>query len=215
MLDRAHAIKDKDEVSMGLFNYPVLMAADILSLQAELVLVGNDQKQHIEITRDISDKLQNIYGFSCILPKGVYNDNIIMGLDGRKMSKSYHNTIPLFVPSAELKELIYKIKTTSQSQDEPKDHENCQLFSLYKVFATDTEASIMAHHYTQGIGWQQVKETVFLLVDNFLAPCRARYQYLVENTDIIFQYLAEGKELAIKLSSDFLARLKQNLGLLT
>ena len=229
LLNRAHAYKaavdenianntkDQDaSVTMGLFNYPILMAADILMFNAEIVPVGKDQIQHIEITRDIANRFNHIYKGGLLTPPAALIDEstqTIPGLDGRKMSKSYHNTIPLFAPSKKLRKLIMKIITNSQAPKEPKSTENCTIFELYKNFAQPDEIIELAQHYATGIGWGEAKQVLFEKINNVISPIRDKYEYLLDNPKIIDEHLALGAEKARKQASGLLGNIKAQIGM--
>lgn len=219
LLERSHAIKDKEEISMGLFNYPILMAADIITLQASSVMVGGDQAQHIEIARNIVDKLNSTYDVSCSLPKGLCQSETIMGLDGRKMSKSYQNTIEIPLgPHAreqELMKIIQRIRTTSQEPEEPKDEKSCTLFALYSVIASETEISALRKGYAEGISWMEVKSLLFEKMESVFAPRREQFDYLTSNTEIIDQYLSSAAKKVREHTSVFLDKIKKSTGLIT
>ncbi|HYF97558.1 MAG TPA: tryptophan--tRNA ligase, partial [Coxiellaceae bacterium] len=227
LLNRAHAYKDivaknidlgEDPdagISMGLFNYPVLMAADILLFNANLVPVGKDQVQHIEIARDIGQRFNHIYGDSFVLPEALVDENLqtLVGLDGRKMSKSYDNTIPIFVPSNEMRKLIMKVKTNSQTPEEPKSTNNCTLFNLYRAFAAPEQSQTMAQRYASGIGWGEVKQMLFELIDQELAGARERYDHYVAHPDEVMNILAEGAVKARAMAIPQLQLVKAKVGI--
>ncbi|HBK47092.1 MAG TPA: tryptophan--tRNA ligase, partial [Xanthomonadaceae bacterium] len=188
ILNRAHAYKaavDKNAadgedadagITAGLFMYPVLMAADILIFRADKVPVGRDQVQHIEMARDFAQRFNHVYGKDYfVLPEAVIDENVatLPGLDGRKMSKSYHNTIPLFAPREELRKLVFSILTDSRAPGEPKDTEGSALFQLYQAFATPQETAAFAQAFAAGIGWGEAKQQLFERIDQELAPLRA------------------------------------------
>ncbi|MDR3086928.1 MAG: tryptophan--tRNA ligase, partial [Azoarcus sp.] len=193
LLNRAHAYKaavDKNTaegvepdagVTMGLFMYPVLMAADILMFNAHKVPVGRDQVQHLEMARDIAVSFNHRYDECFTLPEAVVDESVatLPGLDGRKMSKSYNNTIPLFTPTAELKKLIYGIVTDAKAPGEPKETEGSALFQIYQAFATPEETRTMRARYAEGIAWSEAKETLFEKLESTIAPMRARYKDLI------------------------------------
>ena len=173
LLNRAHAykaaisdneekgIKDIDKgVTMGLFNYPILMAADILMFSADIVPVGQDQKQHIEMARDIALKFNHHYGELLTPPEAQISEvtGVLPGLDGRKMSKSYNNTIPVFADEKELKKTIMKIKTNSLEPGDPKDSSECNIFSIYQAIANEEEISGLQNQYDEGIGWGEANK---------------------------------------------------------
>ncbi len=228
LLNRAHAYKDlvaknvelsdKDPdagISMGLFNYPVLMAADILGFNAHYVPVGKDQIQHIEIARDIGQRFNHIYGETFVLPEAIVNEEIetLPGLDGRKMSKSYENTIPLFLATAEMRKLIMKIKTNSQAPEEPKLIENCSLFNLYRAFATAEQSSELAKRYASGIGWGEVKQLLFELIDQELSSARERYNYYIAHPTEVAEILEQGAAKARLIIQAILATAKSRIGI--
>jgi tryptophanyl-tRNA synthetase len=202
-------------ITMGLFNYPILMAADILTPFAEKIPVGKDQIQHIEITRDIAARFNHIYGDFFTLPEALIDENvpILPGLDGRKMSKSYNNTIPLFAPEKELQKLINKIKTNSQPPEEPKDPEGCPLIQIYRSFATPENTKALTQRYAKGIGWGEVKKILFEEINTQLTPARIEYHKLMENPEKIEKALAYGAEKARKLAKEKLEQVKIKIGM--
>lgn len=228
LMNRAHAYKaavaeneeggenDPDKgVTMGLFSYPILMAADILMFNAHKVPVGKDQIQHIEMARDIAGRFNHLYGEHFVLPEAVIDDNgaTLAGLDGRKMSKSYNNTIPLFEPEKKLRKLINKIKTNSQEPGEPKDSETCTLFSIYKAFATPSEVAQIRQRYADGIGWGEMKQVLFEHINQQVAPARDRYEALMQAPEHIEQQLREGAEKARAVSMPFIRELREAVGI--
>jgi tryptophanyl-tRNA synthetase len=228
LLNRAHAYKDqvtknleeghKDPdagITMGLYGYPVLMAADILMFNATHVPVGKDQIQHIEIARDIATRFNHVYGDCFNLPEAVVDDktHTLPGLDGRKMSKSYGNTIPLFAEGPELKKLIMKIKTNSQAPSEPKETDGETLFQIYRAFASEAEISEMQQRYQSGIGWGEVKNTLFEVLDKKLQEPRAHYQELMAHPERVRAILLEGSEKARAKARPFLAQIRQIIGI--
>ena len=229
LLNRAHAYKaavDKNRadgedddagVTAGLFMYPVLMAADILIFNAHKVPVGRDQIQHIEMARDFAQRFNHVYGEEFfVLPEALVDDNVatLPGLDGRKMSKSYGNTIPLFVPRAELKKLIFSIVTDSRAPGEPKDAEGSALFQLYQAFATAEETAAFAQAFADGIGWGEAKQALFERVDAEISPMRERYEALIAEPARIEAILrAGGARLRERYAIPLLARLRDAVGL--
>src|SRR5690606_28532635 len=229
ILNRAHAYKaavdrnradgedDDAGVSAGLFMYPVLMAADILVFNADKVPVGRDQVQHIEMARDFGQRFNHVYGKDYfVLPEAVVDDSVatLPGLDGRKMSKSYDNTIPLFVPPAELKKLIFSIVTDSLPPGEAKDTEGSALFQLYQAFASPQETAEFAAAFAQGIGWGDAKQRLFDLVEREIAPMRARYLDLVARPGDIEDVLRDGaRRLRERYATPLLAQLRDAVGL--
>jgi len=228
LMNRAHAYKavvaeneatantDPDKgITMGLFSYPILMAADILIFNAHKVPVGKDQIQHIEMARDIASRFNHIYGEHFTLPEAVIDDNasILSGLDGRKMSKSYNNTIPLFVPEKKLKKLINKIKTNSLEPGEPKDPTECSLFSTYQAFASKQEVADIRQQYADGIAWGEMKKVLFEKINSEIIPARERYDALIQEPEHIEQQLQEGAEKARAISAPFLLELRKAVGI--
>lgn len=228
LMNRAHAYKavvaeneanagtDPDKgITMGLFSYPILMAADILIFNAHKVPVGKDQKQHIEMARDIASRFNHIYGEHFTLPEAVIDDSasILSGLDGRKMSKSYNNTIPLFAPEKKLKKLINKIKTNSLEPGEPKDPAECTLFSTYQAFANEQEVSEIRQQYADGIAWGEMKKVLFEKINEEIIPARERYEALIQEPEHIEQQLQEGAEKARAISAPFLLELRKAVGI--
>ncbi|MCK2088312.1 tryptophan--tRNA ligase [Thauera aromatica] len=227
LLNRAHAYKaavDKNAadgldpdagVSMGLFMYPVLMAADILMFKANSVPVGRDQIQHLEMARDIAGSFNHLYGEHFVLPEAAIDASVatLPGLDGRKMSKSYDNTIPLFAPPAELKKLIFSIVTDSKAPGEPKDADGSALFQLYQAFSSAEEARAMRTAFDDGIAWGEAKQALFERIEGAVAPMRDQYQALIAEPARIERQLREGAEKARVLAAPFLAELRHAVGL--
>jgi tryptophanyl-tRNA synthetase len=200
---------------MGLFSYPILMAADILMFNASKVPVGKDQVQHIEMARDIAGRFNHIYGEHFTLPEAVLDEQgaTLSGLDGRKMSKSYNNTIPLFEPENKLRKLINKIKTNSLEPGEPKDTSTCTLFSIYQSFATPAELEEVRKLYAEGIGWGEMKRRLFEHINAQIAPARERYEELLAKPDHIEEQLQQGAKKARAISAPFLQELKKAVGI--
>lgn len=228
LMNRAHAYKasvaeneqggenDPDKgVTMGLFSYPILMAADILMFNANKVPVGRDQVQHIEMARDIAGRFNHIYGEHFTLPEAVLDEKgaTLLGLDGRKMSKSYDNTIPLFESEKKLRKLINKIKTNSLEPGVPKQTEGCTLFSIYESFATAEQLEQIRRRYAEGIGWGEMKQVLFEHINEQIAPARERYDALMEKPDHIEEQLQEGAKKARAISMPFLAELRKAVGI--
>jgi tryptophanyl-tRNA synthetase len=227
VLNRAHAYKasqDKnaeagkdldDGVTAGLFMYPVLMAADILMFNAHKVPVGRDQIQHIEMARDMASSFNHLYGEHFVLPEAAIEESVatLPGLDGRKMSKSYDNTIPLFAPREQLKKLIGSIVTDSRAPGEPKDTEGSALFQLYQAFSTPAETAAMRQAFADGIGWGDAKQMLFERIDAELAPMRARYDDLMAHPEKVEAALQIGAERARALSRPLIATLRAAVGL--
>ena len=227
LLNRAHAYKaavDKNQsagmdpdadVSAGLFMYPVLMSADILMFNAHKVPVGRDQVQHIEMARDIAQRFNHLYGEHFVLPQAVIEESVatLPGLDGRKMSKSYDNSIPLFAPRAQLQKLIAAIVTDSRAPGEPKETEGSALFQIYQAFASAEESAALAKAYAAGISWADAKQVLLERIDREVAPMRETYQALINDPARIEAILLEGAAKARALSAPFTAKLRHAVGL--
>lgn len=227
LLNRAHAYKasvqaneesgssDPDKgITMGLFNYPVLMSADILMFKATKVPVGKDQVQHLEMARDIAQRFNHHYGDLLVLPEVVVSEQAVLsGLDGRKMSKSYGNTIPLFEPEKKLRKSIMKIKTNSQEPGESKDTENNTVFEIFKAFATPEQVTELAKAYAEGIGWGDAKQQLFELLNAQLTEPRERYIELMAKPEEVETILQEGAAKARALSVPYLNTLRDAVGI--
>ena len=235
LMNRAHAYKaavdintekadvDPDQgINMGLFGYPVLMAADILMFNATHVPVGRDQVQHIEMARDIAGTFNHRYKTLFTLPSAVVDEDIplLTGLDGRKMSKSYSNTIPLFgepnpqvTPEKQMHKAIMKIVTNSQLPAEPKDPDDSALFEIYKAFATPAEIADMRTQYAAGIGWGDAKQALFDKINSEIAPFRARYEELMANPKELEEILQRGAEKARRHSRKQLDKTRRAIGI--
>ena len=227
LMNRAHAYKaavaenearrnrDPDKgINVGLFSYPILMAADILMFKANKVPVGNDQIQHVEMARDIAARFNHHYGKTFVLPEAVVGANtaVLPGLDGRKMSKSYDNTIPLFAEEKRLRRLIMRIKTNSQEPGEPKDPETSALFAIYRAFCTDAEAATLRERYRAGIAWGEMKNLLFEYLDAQLKGPRQEYERLVAAPDYVDSVLQRGAEKARRISGPFMAEIRRAVG---
>jgi tryptophanyl-tRNA synthetase len=195
--------------------YPVLMAADILMFNAHQVPVGRDQIQHIEMARDMAASFNHLYGEHFVLPEAAVDDNVatLPGLDGRKMSKSYDNTIPLFVPHEQLKKLINGIVTDSRAPGEPKSTEGSALFQIYQAFATPTETAAFAQAFASGIAWGEAKQQLFDRIDQEIAPMRATYERLMANPAELEALLQQGAVKARAVATPFSAKLRHAVGL--
>ncbi|KRG86771.1 tryptophan--tRNA ligase [Stenotrophomonas daejeonensis] len=229
ILNRAHAYKaavDKNReegvdddagISAGLFMYPVLMAADILIFNANKVPVGRDQIQHIEMARDFAQRFNHIYGKDHFaLPEAAIDEQVatLAGLDGRKMSKSYNNTIPLFAPREELRKLVFSILTDSRAPGEPKDTEGSALFQMYQAFATPEQSAAFARAFADGIGWGEAKQQLFERIDAELSPLRERYNALMAEPERIEALLRRrGQELRERFAIPLLKELRYAVGL--
>ncbi|MDO8385941.1 MAG: tryptophan--tRNA ligase [Polaromonas sp.] len=227
VLNRAHAYKasvDKNtaaghdpdaDVSAGLFMYPVLMGADILMFKAHQVPVGRDQIQHIEMARDMGQRFNHLYGEHFVLPQALIEESVALlpGLDGRKMSKSYDNTIPLFTPREQLRKLIAGIVTDSRAPGEAKDTEGSALFQIYQAFASAQETDTLRQAFADGIAWGDAKQTLFERIDQEVAPMRAHYQELIASPAKIEAILLAGADKARRLATPFMRELRQAVGL--
>jgi tryptophanyl-tRNA synthetase len=227
LMNRAHAYKaavqenidageDPDfAINMGLFSYPVLMAADILMFNAHRVPVGRDQVQHLEMARDIAQRFNHLFGEHFVLPEAVVDEHVsvLPGQDGRKMSKSYNNTIPLWLPQKQLRKAIMKIVTNSLEPGEPKDPEGSALYSIYGAFATAGQRQAMKQAFAEGIAWGEAKQQTFELIDGELAEARERYVELVSRPDRIEEILQAGAVKARAYASPFMARLRSAVGI--
>ncbi|AJO80524.1 tryptophan--tRNA ligase [Pseudomonas sp. MRSN 12121] len=230
LLNRAHAYKasvdknveageDPDAgITMGLYSYPVLMAADILMFNAHQVPVGRDQIQHVEMARDIGQRFNHLFGQGkefFTLPEALIEESVatLPGLDGRKMSKSYDNTIPLFTSAKEMKDAISRIVTDSRAPGEAKDPDNSHLFTLFKAFATPTQADEFRGELLQGLGWGEAKGRLFTLLDDQLGEARERYHQLIERPSDLEDILQAGAKKARAVATPFLNELREAVGL--
>lgn len=202
-------------MTAGLFMYPVLMGADILMFKAHKVPVGRDQIQHIEMARDMAASFNHLYGEHFVLPEAAIDDHVatLPGLDGRKMSKSYDNTIPLFSSRDQLKKLIGGILTDSRAPGEPKEVDGSALFQIYQAFATPEETEALRKAYADGIAWGDAKSTLLERVDQVIAPMRAQYEELIHNPARIEATLLAGAERARALATPFIRELRSAVGL--
>ena len=227
VLNRAHAYKaavDKNnaaghdpdsDVTAGLFMYPVLMGADILMFKAHKVPVGRDQIQHIEMARDMASSFNHLYGEHFVLPEAVIEESVALlpGLDGRKMSKSYDNTIPLFAPAAQMRKQIAGIVTDSKAPGEPKATEGSALFQIYQAFASAEETATLAKAYADGIGWGDAKQMLFERIDREVAPMREQYEALINNPAQLDKILLAGADKARQMATPFIRELRHAVGL--
>jgi len=211
--NRARGLDDEDAgINMGLFNYPILMAADILLFQTDLVPVGKDQVQHVEFARDIATSFNAAYGDIFKLPDHLAQEEAgsLPGLDGRKMSASYGNTIPLFAPRDALRKLIFQIQTDSSRPDSPKDPATSTVFLLYRAFASARETERMRERYLSGsVSWAEAKEELFQLVDSVLAEPRQTYRTLMADRTEVDRVLAEGAVRARALAMPFMEKVRK------
>lgn len=228
LMNRAHAYKaavqanersgskDPDKgITMSLFSYPMLMAADILMFKAHQVPVGKDQKQHVEMARDIAQRFNHNFAELFTLPEAIIGENtaVLKGLDGEKMSKSYNNIIPLFAPEKHLRKLIMKIKTNSLEPGEPKETKDCALFEIYQAFATEPEIEAMREKFADGIGWGDAKQELFEYLNDHLKDARAEYDRLVAAPDHVESELRKGADRARAISVPFLAEIRYAVGI--
>jgi tryptophanyl-tRNA synthetase len=219
MLANAHSFKDKSErlsdVNAGLFTYPVLMAADIILYDANLVPVGKDQMQHLEMTRDIAEKFNNAYGDVFVIPEGKVNEAtmLIPGIDGKKMSKSLNNFINIFLPEKELKKIIMSIVTDATPLEAPKNPDTCNVFTLYKLIASDEQVAEMRENYLKGgYGYGHAKTAFYDLLLQTFKTQRATYDHYMNNRNELDSKLQEGADKARKIAKVTLNRVRQKLG---
>ena len=208
--------KDPDKgIMMALYSYPILMAADILMFKSTKVPVGRDQKQHVEMTRDIAQRFNHRYGELLTVPESVIDDNtaVLAGLDGRKMSKSYNNTIPLFAEEKKLRKLIMKIKTDSLEPGEPKDTEGSTIFDIYKALASEDEVKVIEQKYAEGIAWGEMKQVLFEYINEHIKPAREEYQRLIDDPAIVEKELLKGAAKAREISVPYLAEIRHAVGI--
>ncbi len=219
-LKRAHAYKDaeakKKEIDVGTFTYPMLMAADILLYNPDVVPVGKDQKQHVEYARDTAEKFNRIFGETFKLPEDLILAEMetIPGIDGQKMSKSYNNTIPLFADDEEIKTQVMKIVTDSKNPNEAKDPETDNIFALHKLFSRENLDDIRSRYENGSIGYKESKE---ILIDNlikFIAPLKARREVIASDPEKVKAILSEGQEKANVIATEKLKEVKDRVGLL-
>jgi tryptophanyl-tRNA synthetase len=227
LMNRAHAYKaavqanqeagqdDDFGITMGLYSYPVLMAADILMFNADRVPVGRDQIQHVEMARDIAQRFNHHYGEHFVLPSAVVDEHVsvLQGLDGRKMSKSYGNTIPLFLPEKQLQKHINRIKTNLQEPGEPKNPDESTVYQVWAAFATAEQRADMRREFESGIAWGEAKRRLFELVNAELREPRERYEALMAQPALIEKLLREGAERARAYSRPFMQELRAAVGL--
>ena len=227
LMNRAHAYKaavqaneeageDPDfGITMGLFSYPVLMAADILMFNADRVPVGRDQIQHVEMARDIAQRFNHNFADVFNLPEAAIDDSVavLQGLDGRKMSKSYNNTIPLFAGEKQLRKSINKIKTNLLEPGEPKDADDSTVFQIWSAFASPQETARMRSDFENGIAWGEAKKQLFELVNAELSPARERYQQLLDDPAHVEAVLQRGAERAREYSVPLMQRVREAVGI--
>ena len=218
-LTLAHSFKDKkdrlDDVNAGLFNYPMLMAADILLYDAQVVPVGKDQLQHLEITRNVANRFHNVYGETFVLPQEYLQEEakLIPGTDGEKMSKSKNNVIDIFASEKELKKQIQSIKTDSTALEEPKDWKNCNLFKLYSLIGNDDQINMMKKNYENGgYGYGHGKKDLLELILNKYSEERHKYKHYISNPNEVDEILIHGASKAKLTADEVLIRVRKKLG---
>jgi tryptophanyl-tRNA synthetase len=226
-MNRAHAYKaavqaneaageDPDfAVTMGLFSYPVLMAADILMFRAHDIPVGRDQIQHVEMARDIAQRFNHNFAELFVLPRAVVDDNVavLQGLDGRKMSKSYNNTIPLFESEKRLKKAINKVKTNLLEPGEPKDPDDSTVFQLWCAFSDEDEIAAMRRAFAEGIAWGEAKKQLFEKINDELSAPREEYERLIADPAHIEGVLRDGARRARQESAPLMQRVREAVGI--
>ncbi|MEM0953975.1 MAG: tryptophan--tRNA ligase [Pseudomonadota bacterium] len=227
LMNRAHAYKaavqtneeageDPDfGVTMGLFSYPILMAADILMFNASRIPVGRDQIQHVEMARDIAQRFNHHFDDLFVLPEAVVDDTVavLQGLDGRKMSKSYNNTIPLFDTEKRLQKSINKIKTNLLEPGQPKDPDDSTVFQIWEAFATSEQAQDMRQQFADGIAWGDAKKALFALINAEIGPARERYHALMDDPDHIEARLRAGAEKARAVAAPLMQAVREAVGI--
>ncbi|UBM58840.1 tryptophan--tRNA ligase [Marinilongibacter aquaticus] len=221
MLANAHSFKDKSDkladVNAGLFTYPVLQAADIVLYQADFVPVGKDQKQHLEMSKDIAAAFNRTYGEVFVLPEPKIDENVmtIPGLDGQKMSKSYNNFIDIFLPEKELYKVIKKIVTDTTPLEEPKNPDTCNVFLLYKLLANPEQiAEMRANYLAGGYGYGHAKKALFELILDRFAEERKAFDYYMNNTDALEAKLVEGEKKVRQIAENTMHKVREVLGFL-
>jgi len=228
LMNRAHSYKaavdanvegggrDPDKgITMALYSYPILMAADILMFKSTKVPVGRDQKQHVEMARDVAQRFNHHYGEIFVLPEAVIGENtaVLKGHDGRKMSKSYNNAIPLFADEKSFRKLVMKIKTNSLEPGEPKDTADSTLFDIYKAFATPEETAEIAARYADGIAWGEMKQILFEYINDHIKPARDEYERLIADPVVVEAELKKGAERARELAVPYLDQIRDAIGI--
>ena len=224
LMNRSHAYKaatainDSDEdkgITMGLFSYPILMAADILMFDATHVPVGSDQMQHIEMTRDIAGRFNHMYKNTFEIPEAIIQSNkeVVPGVDGRKMSKSYGNIIPFLSTEKVLKKSIAKIVTNSLEPGQPKDHSDCTVHSLFSYFANEDQINELTRDYKDGISWGDAKNKLFEIVNNEIKPIREKYETLSQDSDLINDLLSDGASKVKVIAKEKIESIRDSVGI--
>ena len=220
LLERCHSYKDKTAkgiaASHGLFAYPVLMAADILAVNSNVVPVGRDQKQHVEVTRDLAIRFNNSFGEVFTVPEPSIRESVavVPGIDGQKMSKSYNNTIEIFQEGKPLKKQVMKVVTDSKQLEDPKDPDSCNVFSLYKLFATEAELADLAERYRAGgLGYGHAKTELLTKINEHFGPMRERRAELAADMDYVEDVLRQGADKARAAARETLDNARAAVGL--
>lgn len=218
-LMRAHAYKDavekNKEINVGIFDYPMLMAADILLYDAKVVPVGQDQKQHVEYTRDTALKFNRIFGDTFVIPEPMIIENVgvVPGIDGQKMSKSYNNTIGLFASDEEIKKAVMSIPTDSKGVGEPKDPDTCKIFSLHRLFTDSKDLDILRRRYIEGgVGYKESKELLIKNISNFITPLREKRDRIAANPKKVIKILMKGGDKARKIAERKMNEVREKIG---
>ena len=225
LMNRAHAYKavveknlnaekDPDDgINMGLYNYPILMTADILAMNSKFVPVGEDQKQHVEIAREIARIFNKTFGETFVVPEEKISKAVgtIPGLDGRKMSKSYNNTISIFCDEAELKKKINRIVTDSSLPTDPKSTD-CYIFQMYSLFANEKQIEEMKEKFAKGISWGEVKAATFEVANNYLKDMREKYNFYMSHPEEVERILQEGSKKAREIAANILKKVREKIG---
>ena len=219
LMERSTSYKDKIDKGltphMGLFSYPILMAADILLYGSDIVPVGKDQKQHLEITRDIANRFNNIYGKILVIPEPDFKEEtmLIPGVDGQKMSKSYGNTIPIFTEERELKKMVMSIVTNSAGINEPKDKDT-PLFKIYSLFLSSEEKKILSDRYdTPGLRYGDIKKELLERIYEYFSPYRQKREHLLQNLDEVYQTLEHGATKASVVANEYMDKIRKAMGI--
>ena len=219
LMERSTSYKDKIDKGltphMGLFSYPILMAADILLYGSDIVPVGRDQKQHLEITRDIANRFNNIYGKILVIPEPDIKEEtmLIPGVDGQKMSKSYGNTIPIFTEERELKKMVMSIVTNSAGINEPKDKDT-PLFKIYSLFLSSEEKKILSDRYdTPGLRYGDIKKELLERIYDYFSPYRQKREHLLQNLDEVYQTLEHGATKASVVANEYMDKIRKAMGI--
>ena len=219
LMERSTSYKDKIDQGltphMGLFSYPILMAADILLYGSDIVPVGKDQKQHLEITRDIAKRFNNIYGEILVIPKPDIEEKnmLVPGIDGQKMSKSYENTIPIFADEKDLKKVVMSIVTDSAGINEKKDKDT-PLYKIYSLFLDNDEKKMLSDRYdTPGLRYGDVKKELLEIVYNYFSPYRQERERLLNNFDEVYQALEHGASKASVVANEFIDKIRESMGI--